>query len=101
MDDIAAIRREAFQNLAKYVRQLQNQTQAELLAHLNVRLTDEEQQRLTRLQERCKEREPTAEDLEERQELFDRIEAVATEAAAVMWLLSGKTLEMINGELER
>ena len=100
MDDISSIRREAFQNLAKCVRQLQSQTQAELRAHLNVRLTDEEQQRLTRLKERCKEREPTAEDLEERQELFDRIEAVATEAAAVMWLLSGKTLEMINGELE-
>lgn len=96
MDDISLVRRAAFQNLAKHVRQLQYQTQAEIRAHLNVRLTREEQERLTRLQERCKEREPTAEDLEERQELFDRIEAVATEKAAALWLLSGKSLEEVE-----
>ena len=82
-------RREALQNLKRHLRQQQSQTESEIRAHLNAHLTETEQQRLTKLQERSKEQEPTAEDLEERQELFARIEAVATEKAAAMWLLSG------------
>ena len=84
-------RREAMQNLKRHIAQQQSQSKTEIRAHLNAHLTKSEQQRLTKLQERSKEQEPTAEDLKERQELFDRIEAVATEKAAAIWLLSGNS----------
>ena len=85
------VRREAMQNLKRHLRQQQSETEAEIRAHLGAHLTETEQQRLTNLQQRSKEQEPTAEDLEERQQLFDRIEAVATEKAAALWLLSGNS----------
>lgn len=83
------VRREALRNLKQHTRQQQSETEPEVRAHLEAHLTDEEQQRLTKLQERSKEQEPIAADLHERQQLFDRIEAVATEKAAAIWLLSG------------
>ena len=83
------IRREALHNLQQHIRQQQFQPEAEIRAHLDAHLTDSEQQRLTKIQERSKEQQPTAEDLYERQQLFDRIEAIATEKAAAIWLLSG------------
>ena len=82
------VRREALRHLKQHIRRQQSETEPEVRRHLAARLTDEEQQRLTRLQERSKEQEPTADDIRERQQLFDRIEAVATEKAAAIWILS-------------
>ena len=91
------VRREALRNLKQHIRQQQSETETEVRAHLEARLTDDEQQRLTSLQERSKEQEPTTEDLHERQQLFDRIEAVATEKAAAIWLLSGSAAHPDTG----
>lgn len=97
LDDVSILRQQALQSLEKHIRQQQSQTQAEIRAHLDAHLTEEEQERLTRMQERSKEQEPTPEDLEERQEFFARIEAVATEKAAAIWLLLGNSLPMEDG----
>jgi len=56
-------------------------------------IPEEEQQRLAQLLERNHTGGLTAEEQAEMEGLFDRIEAIATEKAAAIWLLSGKPAE--------
>lgn len=84
------VRQEALQRLTGQIRKQQAQSELELRAHLEARLTEEEEQRLSQLLERNRTEELTAEERAEMQAFFDRIEAVATEKAAAIWLLSGQ-----------
>jgi hypothetical protein len=84
------VRQEALRHLKGQVLQQQAQSEPEIRAHLEARLTDAEQERLSQLLERNRSAELTAEEQAEMEALFDRIEAVATEKAAAIWLLSGR-----------
>jgi hypothetical protein len=84
------VRQEALRRLKRHIEQQQTQPEPEIRAHLQARLTEAEQERLSWLLERNRNEELTAEERAELQTLFDRIEAVATEKAAAIWLLSGK-----------
>jgi hypothetical protein len=84
------VRQEALRRLKGHIQQQQALPEAEVRAHLAASLTDEEQERLSRLLERNRSDELSTEERAELQALFDRIEAVATEKAAAIWLLSGR-----------
>jgi hypothetical protein len=83
------MRQEALRRLKDCILEQQAQTEPEIRTHLEVHLTGSEQQRLSELLERNRTEELTTEERGELQALFDRIEAVATEKAAAIWLLSG------------
>jgi hypothetical protein len=87
------VRQEALQRLKSQVDQQQAQSEPEIRAHLEARLTSAEQERLSQLLDRNRTEELTSEERTEMQALFDRIEAVATEKAAALWLLSGRPPE--------
>jgi hypothetical protein len=76
--------------LKRHVEQQQAQPEPEIRAHLDDRLTEAEQERLSQLLERNRTEGLTSEERGEMQSLFDRIEAVATDKAAAIWLLSGR-----------
>jgi hypothetical protein len=85
------VRQEALGRLKGHIQQQQVQSEAEIRAHLEAHLTGAEQDRLSQLLERNREQQLTPEEKAEMQALFDRIEAVATEKAAAIWLLSGQS----------
>ena len=85
------VRQEALLRLKDHIQQQQAQSEPEVRAPLEVHLTGAEQERLSQLLERNRTQPLTAEEQAEVQELFDRIEAVATEKAAAIWLLSGQS----------
>jgi hypothetical protein len=87
------VRQEALQRLKKQLRRQQAQSEAEIRAHLAAGLHSEEEARLSQLLERNRTVGLNAEEQTEMERLFDRIEAVATEKAAAIWLLSGKAPE--------
>jgi len=82
------VRQEALRRLKRQLRRQQSQSEQEIRAHLEARLSEAEQRRLSQLLERNRAEGLTAEEQGEMQGLFDRIEAVATEKAAAIWLLS-------------
>jgi len=84
------VRQEALRRLKGQIQQHQAQSEPEIRAHLEARLSGAEQQRLSQILERNRTEELTMEEQTEMQALFDRIEAVATEKAAAIWLLSGR-----------
>ena len=84
------VRQEALRRLKDHIRQQEAQSEPEVRAHLDARLTEAEQERLSQLLERNRTEELTAEERTELQALFERIEGVATEKAAAIWLLSGR-----------
>jgi hypothetical protein len=84
------LRQEALRRLKGHVREQQAQSEPEIRAHLEARLTEAEQERLSHLLERNRTQPLNSEEQAEMQALFDRIEAVATEKAAALWLLSGR-----------
>jgi hypothetical protein len=84
------VRQQALRRLTDHVRRQQAQSEPEIHAHLEARLTNTEQDRLSELLERNRTDGLTMEERAEMQALFDRIEAVATEKAAAIWLLSGR-----------
>lgn len=86
-------RQEALRRLKVHIRRQQSQSEAEIRGHLGSSLTGPEQKRLKRLLEHNRNEGLTAEKQTEMQQLFERIEAVATEKAAAIWLLSGKGAE--------
>jgi hypothetical protein len=83
------VRQEALRRLKGQIQQQQAQSEREIRAHLEAHLTGAEQERLSQLLERNRTQPLTVEEQAEMQALFDRIEAVATEKAAAIWLLSG------------
>jgi predicted transcriptional regulator len=87
------VRQEALRRLKSHVREQQDQSEPEIRAHLEARLTNGEQERLSQLLERNRTEGLTTEERAEMQALFDRIEAVATEKAAAIWLLSERPRE--------
>lgn len=87
------VRQEALRRLKVQVRRQQSLSEADIRAHLNRGLTNSEQKRLRQLLENNRNEGLSAEQQAEMQHLFDRIEAVATEKAAAIWLLSGKGAE--------
>jgi|SRR5579871_2342568 len=87
------MRQEALQRLNTQIRKQQNQSKPEIRAHLESHLTTTEQERLSQLLEHNRAEGLTSEEKAELQQIFDRIEAVATEKAAAIWLLSGKSSE--------
>ncbi len=87
------VRQEALRRLQSHIGQQQSQSEPQIRAHLGAALAAEEQERLSRLLERNRTEGLTAEEQAELQGLFDRIEAVATEKAAAIWLLSGRSSE--------
>lgn len=84
------VRQEALRRLKSHIQQQQALSEPEIRAHLAASLTDEDQERLSQLLQRNRTEEISTEERMELQELFDRIEAVATEKAAAIWLLSGR-----------
>src|SRR5438105_4857791 len=70
---------EALRRLKSHVRQQQAQSEPEIRAHLEARLTGAEKQRLSHLLEQYRVEGLTPEQQAETQALFDPIEAVATE----------------------
>jgi hypothetical protein len=84
------LRQEALQRLNRQIRQQQTQSEPEVRAHLEARLTEAERERLSQLLEHNRTEGLTTEEQVAMQGLFDRIEAVATEKAAAVWLLSGR-----------
>ena len=84
------VRQEALGRLKSQVRRQQSQSEPEIRAHLDSRLTEQEQRRLSNLLERNRSEGLTPDEQTEMQRIFDRIEAVATEKAAAIWLLSKK-----------
>jgi len=84
------VRQEALRRLKGHIQQQQAQPEPEIHAHLEARLTGAEQERLSQLLERNRTQPLTREEQAEMHALFDRIEAVATEKAAAIWLLSGR-----------
>jgi hypothetical protein len=87
------VRQEALRRLKDQIGQQQAQSEPEIREHLEARLTEGEQERLSQLLERNRTEVLTTEERAEMQALFDRIEAVATEKAAALWLLSGRPPE--------
>ena len=85
------LRQEALRLLRSQVRQQQAQPQTEIRAHLRARLTEAEERRLSQLLEQNRTKGLSPEQQAEMQALFDRIEAVATEKAAALWLLSDRS----------
>jgi len=85
------VRQEALRRLKGHIQQQQAQSEPEMRAHLEAHLTRAEQERLSQLLERNRTQPLTAEERTEMQALFDRIEAVATEKAAAIWLLSDRS----------
>lgn len=83
------VRPEALRRLKGHIQQQQAQSEPEIRAHLEAHLTGAEQDRLSQLLERNRTQQLTPEEQAEMQALFDRLEAVATEKAAAIWLLSG------------
>ena len=84
------VRQEALRRLKGPIERQQAQPEPEIRAHLDAHLTGAEQERLSQLLEQNRAQSLTAEEQAEMQALFDRIEAVATEKAAAIWLLSGQ-----------
>jgi predicted transcriptional regulator len=84
------VRQEALRRLKHQVDQQGAQPEAQIRTYLEARLTAAEQKRLSWLLERNRDEGLTAEEQAELQGLFDRIEEVATEKAAAMWLLADK-----------
>jgi hypothetical protein len=84
------VRQEALRRLKGRIQQQEAQSESEIRAHLEARLTGAEQERLSQLLERNRTHPLTPEEQSEMQALFDRIEAVATEKAAAIWLLSDR-----------
>ena len=82
------VRRDALRRLKTHIRQQQTQSEPEIRTHLEAHLTPTEQEQLAELLERNRSTKLSAEEKEELQQLFDRIESVATEKAAAIWLLS-------------
>jgi hypothetical protein len=89
------VRQEALRRLKNSIREQQSQSEPEIRAHLESGLDEEEQQQLSKLLERNRTEGLTVEEQVEMQRLFDRIEAVATEKAAAIWLLSGKSSDPV------
>jgi hypothetical protein len=83
------VRQQALQRLRDQIRRQQAQSETEIRANLETHLTGTEQERLSQLLDRNRTQPLTVEEQAELQALFDRIEAVATEKAAAIWLLSG------------
>ncbi len=84
------VRQEALRRLQSQIRQQETQSDPEIRGHLEARLTEKQQQRLSELLEKNRTESLTAEEQTEIQTLFDAIEAVATEKAAAIWQLSGR-----------
>jgi hypothetical protein len=84
------LHQEALRRLKGQVREQQAQSGPEIRAHLEARLTEAEQELLSHLLERNRTQSLNPEEQAEMQALFDRIETVATEKAAAIWLLSGR-----------
>jgi hypothetical protein len=87
------VRQEALRRLKGHIQQ-QALSKPEVRAHLVASFTDEEQERLSQLLERNRTEALSTEEQAELQALFDRIEAVATEKAAAIWLLSGRNCDL-------
>jgi hypothetical protein len=85
------VREEALDRLKRRIRKQRSQSEPEVRAHLKASLTEEEEDRLSRLLERNRDEGLSPEEKAEMQGLFDRIESVATDKAAAIWLLSGRT----------
>lgn len=84
------VRQDALRQLKSQIGQQQNLSEIEIRSHLESKLTVMEQERLSQLLESNRAEGLTPKEQNEMQQLFDRIEAVATEKAAAIWLLSGK-----------
>ncbi|HLK56278.1 MAG TPA: hypothetical protein VKU00_06925 [Chthonomonadaceae bacterium] len=87
------LRQEALQRLNMQIRKQQNQSGTEIRTYVASHLTTAEQEWLPQLLERNRTEGLTPEQKAEMQQIFDRIEVVATEKAAAIWLLSGKSSE--------
>jgi hypothetical protein len=87
------VHEEAMRRLKRHIRQQQSQPEEEIRRHLNAHLSETDQTRLAELLERSHEEGLTKEEQAELQTLFDQIEAAATEKAAAIWLLSGRSLD--------
>src|SRR5258708_23902336 len=87
------VREEALDRLKGRIKQQRSQSEPEIRAYLEAGLTDAEQDRLSLLLERNRNEGLSAEEKTEIQRLFDRIESVATDKAAAIWLISGRTLD--------
>ena len=91
---LSPVRQEALRRLQGQVRKQRLQPEADIRLHLESQISTEEQQRLSELLEQNRAAGLTPEEENEMQQLFDRIEAVATEKAAAIWLLSGQPSEV-------
>lgn len=87
------VRQEALRRLNSQIHKQQSQSAIEIQGHLESHLTDSEQKRLSQLLDHNRTKGLNQEEQNEMQQLFDRIEAVATEKAAAIWLLSEKSAE--------
>lgn len=87
------VRQEALQRLKGHILAQQLKPAPELRAHLEAHLDEREQEQLSQLLELNRTEGLNAEEQAELAKLFDRIEAVATEKAAAIWLLSGQAPE--------
>ena len=87
------LRKKALQNLKAQVLRQSVQGDAQRREHINVQLTAEEQLRLSALLTQNREEGLTDVEQTELQMLYDRIESVATEKAAAIYLLSGKNAD--------
>lgn len=85
------VRQDALQRLKTQVRKLESKSEPEIRTHLDTKLGEGEQQRLSQLLDRNRAQGLTAEQQAELERLFERIEAVATEKAAAIQLLSGRS----------
>lgn len=84
------IRQEAMQRLEDQVKQQNSLPAIQQRAMLNARLSSEEQERLTNLLDSNRERNLTDAEQSQLDILYERIEAVATQKAAALLLLSEK-----------
>ena len=87
------VRLEALQQLKHQVLRQRSQSESQVRANLDTRLASKEQQRLSQLLDRNRTDGLTMDEEAEMDRLFERIEAVATEKAAAIWLLSGKSTD--------
>jgi hypothetical protein len=85
------MRQDALQRLNKQIWRQKSQSDLEIRVHLDSKLAEPEQQRLSHLLERNRTVGLGSEEQAEMQQLFDQIEKVATEKAAAIWLLSSKS----------
>lgn len=87
------VRQQALQRLNEPIRRQQPQPEREVRAHLDAHLNDTEQELLSQLLERNRAGDLSEEERADLATLFARIEAVATEKAAAIWLLSTQVPE--------